>query len=54
MGIKLKNTNSKKWFDKNYLELKRATRKLGREKHNDPGNEFLREMFRNKIKEYKK
>lgn len=48
------NKNSKKWFDKDCDVLKKQTRKIGREKHKEPGNIFLREKYREKLKEYKR
>ena len=50
-----KNTNNatKKWFDRDCNKLKKETRKLGREKNNDPSNIFLREKYNEKLKQYK-
>ena len=48
------NKKSKVWFDKECQDLKKETRKLGREKHRDLQNCFLREKFKEKLKEYKR
>ena len=45
--------NNKKWFNRDCHKLKKETRKLGREKHKESGNQFLREKYRSKLKEYK-
>ena len=46
--------NSKKWFDKECHNLKQQTRKIGKEKHGDTQNNFLRECFKRKLKDYKR
>ena len=45
---------SKKWFDGDCNSLKKGTRKIGREKRNDPSNVFLREKYHEKLKLYKR
>ena len=48
------NRKSKIWFDNRCQHLKKETRKLGREKKKDYTNSFLREKFKEKLKEYKR
>ena len=40
---------SEKWFNSNCSELKREARKIGRQKHYDPTNLFLREKYKEKL-----
>ena len=47
-------SNNKKWFNKKCHELKKETRRVGRQKHKQPFNPFLREQYRLKLREYKK
>ena len=46
--------NTKKWFNTKCCELKKETRRLGRQKHKQPDNPFLREQYRDKLREYKR
>jgi exonuclease III len=46
--------NSKKWFNRECLDLKKEVRKIGRDKHKDPLNEFLRDKYRKKLREFKR
>ena len=48
-----RSKNSKIWFNKECNDLKKETRKFGREKHRDPQNSFWRDRFKTKLKEYK-
>ena len=45
---------SKLWFDQKCNSLKKEVRKMGRHKHKDPTNIFLREIYCKKMKEFKR
>ena len=48
-----KRKKSKKWFDKECVELKCYARKLGREKHKNPHDNLLKNKYHEKLREYK-
>ena len=45
---------SKLWFDSDCRKLKGEVRSIGKRKRNAPSNSFLREIYCNKMKEFKK
>ena len=49
-----KSKKSKKWFDKECHDLKHNVRELGRKKHENPRNNFLRTKYHEKLKEFKR
>ena len=46
--------NTKKWFNTKCYDLKKETRRLGRQKHKQPSNLFLLEQYRDRLREYKR
>ena len=49
-----KLSRSKKWFDKDCMNLKKDVRKLGRQKSKEPTNLVLREKYCVKLKQFRK
>ena len=54
VGNRKRKKCSKLWFDKDCNNIKVEIRKLGREKQKDQSNLFLREIYANKMREFKR